>query len=112
MCHCSSVRAQELCVVNEWSGGLTPTVFQKASQVNSESAAQDVGEDTGGDGKQQADEDAHRRYGYKDPSIQLLCRSYMQLLGKANGEHIGWRNWKEWKTQCKNDDIPVRNAIL
>jgi hypothetical protein len=41
---------------------------------------------------------AHRRYDYKDPSIQLLCRSYMNLLGKANGEHIGWRNWKEWKT--------------
>jgi len=36
-----------------------------------------VGEGTGGDGKQQAEEDEHRRYGYKDPSIQLLRRSYM-----------------------------------
>ena len=33
--HYSSGRAQELCVANEWSGGLKPTVFQKALEVNS-----------------------------------------------------------------------------
>ena len=77
--YCSSGRAQEMRDANEWSAGLKPTVFQKALEVNSESAAQGVGEVTGGDGKQQADEDEHRRYGYKDPIIQLLCRSYMHL---------------------------------
>jgi hypothetical protein len=65
-----------------------------------------VGEGTGGDGKQQADEDEHRRYGYKDPSIQLLRRSYMHFWGKTKGEHIGWRNYQEWKAKCKNADIP------
>ncbi len=63
----------KICVVdNEWSSGLTPTVFQKALEVNSECAGQGVGEDTGGDGKQQTDEDDHRRYDYKDPNIQLI----------------------------------------
>ncbi len=60
--HYSSGRGQDLCVANEWSSGLTPTVFQKAFQVNSEPTGQGVGEDTGGDGKQEADEDEHRRY--------------------------------------------------
>ena len=70
-------------------------------EVNSESAAQNVGEGTGGDGKQQEDEDEHRRYGYKDPSIQLMRRSYIHFWGKTKGEHIGWRNYKEWKTRGK-----------
>jgi hypothetical protein len=61
-----------MCVTNEWSVGLKPTVFQKALEVNSESETQNVKEDTGGDGKQQADEDEHRRYAYKDPNIQLM----------------------------------------
>ncbi len=65
-----------------------------------------MGEDTGGDGKQQADEDEHRRYDCKDPIIQLLRHSYMNVWGKTKGEHIGWRNYKEWKAQCKNADIP------
>jgi hypothetical protein len=93
-------------VANEWSGGLKPTVFQKALEVNLESAAQGVGEGTDGDGKQQSEEDDHRRYGYKDPIIQLLVRSYMHVWGKTKGEHIGWRNYKEWKAKCKNTDIP------
>jgi hypothetical protein len=104
--HCSSGRAQEIRVTNQWSAGLKPTVFQKALEVNLESAAQDVGEGTGGDGKQQAEEDEHRRYDYKDPSIQLLRRSYMHVWGKTKGEHIGWRNYKEWQAKCKNADIP------
>jgi hypothetical protein len=93
-------------VANEWSAGLKPTVFQKALEVNLESAAQEVGEGTGGDGKQQTEEDEHRRYGYKDPNIQLLRRSYMHVWGKTKGEHIGWRNYKECQTKCKNVDIP------
>jgi hypothetical protein len=48
-------------VANEWSAGLKPTVFQKALEVNLESAAQDVGEGTGGDGKQQEEEDERMR---------------------------------------------------
>jgi hypothetical protein len=78
----SSGRAQEMCFANEWSGGLKPTVFQKTLEVILESAAQDVGEGTGGDGKQQADEDEHRRYDYKDPNIQLLSRSYCTSGGR------------------------------
>ena len=53
-------------VVNEWSAGLKPTVLQKSLEVNSESVVQVVGEGTGGDGKQQADEDGHRREGGGD----------------------------------------------
>ena len=93
-------------VANEWSAGLKPTVFQKALEVNLESAVQGVGEGTGGDGKQQTEEDEHRRYGYKDPSIQLLCRSYMHVWGKTKGEHIGWGNHKEWQAKCKAAEIP------
>ena len=37
--------------------------------VLAERKAQRVGEGTGGDGKQQADEDEHRRYDYKDPRV-------------------------------------------
>ena len=81
---------EELHVVNEWSAGLNPTVFHKAIQVNSEDAVEGVGEGTGGDGKAQVDEDEHRRYGYKDPVIELLHRSYMHIWG-TKGEHIGWR---------------------
>jgi hypothetical protein len=60
-CHCSSGDAEQLRVANKWSAGLKPTVFHEALQVNLESADQDVGEGTGGDGKQQAEEDEHRR---------------------------------------------------
>jgi hypothetical protein len=104
--HCSSGDAEQLRVANKWSAGLKPTVFHEALQVNLESAAQDVGEGTGGDGKQQAEEDEHRRYGYKDPSIQVLRRSYMHVWGKTKGEHIGWRNHKEWQAKCKDAEIP------
>ena len=92
--YCSSGGAEELRVTNEWSAGLKPTVFHKAMQVNSEAAAEGVGEGTGGDGKTQADEDEHRRYDYKDPVIQALCRSYMHIWG-TNGEHIGCRKYKD-----------------
>ena len=44
--HCSA-GAQELRVANKWSAGLKPTVFHKALQVNSETAAEGVGEGTG-----------------------------------------------------------------
>ena len=30
------------------------------------------------------------KYGYKDPSLDLLRRSYFHIWGK-NGQHIGWR---------------------
>ena len=52
--HFSSGGSEELCVANEWSAGLKPTVFHIAMQVNSKSASEGVGEDTGGDGKAQA----------------------------------------------------------
>jgi hypothetical protein len=41
--HCSSGRAQDLRVTNEWSAGLKPTVFHEALHVNSESEAEGVG---------------------------------------------------------------------
>ncbi len=65
-----------------------------------------MGEGTGGEGKAQTDEDENRRYGYKDPVIQLLCHSYMHIWGKTKGEHIGWRNYKQWQVKCKSADIP------
>jgi hypothetical protein len=63
-------------------------------EVNSESVTEGVGEGTGGDGKAQVDEDEHRRYGYKNPVMKVLCRSYMHILG-TKGEHIGWRKYKD-----------------
>jgi hypothetical protein len=30
----------------------------------------------------------------------------MHVWGKTKGEHIGWRNYEEWQTKCKNADIP------
>ena len=61
-------RAQEMRVANEWSAGRKPTVFQKTLEVNLESATQGVGEGTGGEGKQQAEED-ERAYNYcADPT--------------------------------------------
>ena len=48
-----------------------------------------MGEGTGGDGKAHPDEDEHRRYGYKDPVIQVLCHSYIHIWG-TKGEHIEW----------------------
>jgi hypothetical protein len=104
--HCSSGDAEQLRVANKWSAGLKPTVFHEALQVNSETAAEGVGEGRGGEGKAQADEDEHIRYGYKDPAIQLLRRSYMHIWGKTKGEHIGWRNYKDWQAKCKSADIP------
>jgi hypothetical protein len=62
-------------------------------QVNSEAAGEGVGRGTGWDGKVQADEDEDSRYGYKDPVIQLLFRSYTHVWG-TKGEHIGWRKYK------------------
>jgi hypothetical protein len=32
------------------------------------------------------------KYGYKDPSLDLLQQSYFHLWDKT-GDHIGWRNW-------------------
>jgi hypothetical protein len=45
------------------------------------------------------DEDDHRRYDCKDPAIQLLCRSYMHIWGKTKGEHMRWRNYKQWQVK-------------
>jgi hypothetical protein len=74
-CHCSSDRAQQLRVDNEWSAELKPTVFQKALHVDWESTDEGMGEGTEGDDKPQTDEDEQKRYCYKDPVIQLLCCS-------------------------------------
>ena len=67
--HCSSGDVEQLRVANKWSAGLKPTVFHEALQVNSEDAAEGVGEGRGGEGKAQTDEDEYRRYGYKDPAL-------------------------------------------
>jgi hypothetical protein len=56
--HCSSGGAEQLCVDHKWSAGVNPTVFQETFQ--------------GGGGKAQTDEDGYRRYGYKDPALQIL----------------------------------------
>jgi hypothetical protein len=104
--HSSSGVAEQQRVANKWSAGLKPTVFHESLQVNSEATVEGVGEGTGGEGKAQADEDEHRRYGYKDPVIQFLRRSYMHIWGKTKGEHIGWRNHKQWQVKCKSADIP------
>ena len=81
--HSSSGGAEQLRVANKWSAGLKPTVFHEAFQVNSEAAGEDVGKGTGGDAKVQEDEDEHRRYGYKDPVIQLLCRSEITTVWRT-----------------------------
>ena len=83
----SSRGAEQQRVANKWSAGLKPTVFHEALQVKSEAAVEGVGEGTGGEGKAQTDEDEHRRYGYKDPAIQLLCRSLVHAhLGEDQRE--------------------------
>ncbi len=30
----------------------------------------------------------------------------MHVWGKTKGEHIGWRNYKEWEAKCKDAEIP------
>jgi hypothetical protein len=56
--------------------------------VNSETAGEGVGRGTGWDGKVQADEDEDSRYGYQDPVIQLLFRSYRDArLGDQRGTY-------------------------
>ena len=49
--HSRSGDAEQLRVANKWSAGLKPTVFHEALQVNSEAAAEGVGEGRGGAGK-------------------------------------------------------------
>ena len=44
------------------------------------------------------------KYGYKDPSIDLLRRSYFHIWGK-NGQHIGWRSFAQHKEKCIAADI-------
>jgi hypothetical protein len=58
---------------------ILPTVFHEVLQVKSEVVPEGVGEGTGGEGKTQTDEDEYRRYGRKDPDIQLLPHSYMNM---------------------------------
>ncbi len=93
----SSSGAQQLRVANEWSGGLKPTVFHKALQVNSETASEGVGEGTGRDGEAQSDEVEHRRYGYKDPVIQVLHRPTVHAyLGDHRGTYRVEKTQEEW----------------
>ena len=44
------------------------------------------------------------KYGYKDPSLDLLRRSYFHIWGK-NGQHIGWRSFAHHKEKYITDDI-------
>ena len=44
------------------------------------------------------------KYGYKDPSIDLLRRSYFHIWGKS-GQHIGWRSFAQHKEKCIAADI-------
>jgi hypothetical protein len=50
------------------------------------------------------------KYGYKDPSLDLLRRSYLHLWDKT-GDHIGWRNWSAHSDKCREagiDSLPER----
>jgi len=50
------------------------------------------------------------KYGYKDPSLDLLRRSYLHLWDKT-GDHIGWRNWSAHSDKCRDagiDSLPER----
>jgi hypothetical protein len=44
------------------------------------------------------------KYGYKDPSQDLLRHSYFHIWGK-NGQHIGWRSFAQHKETCITTDI-------
>jgi hypothetical protein len=44
------------------------------------------------------------KYGYKDPSIDLLRRAYFHIWGKS-GQHIGWRSFAQHKEKCIAADI-------
>jgi len=81
-----------------------PNVLQQTLQVNSGVAAESVGGEGGG-GKECTEEYEEKRYGYKDAAIHVLCRSYMHVWG-TQGQHIGWRNHKEWLQRCADADIP------
>jgi hypothetical protein len=80
-------------------------------QVNSEASDEGVGEGTGGDGKSQTDEDEYRRYDYKDPTIQLLCRSYIHIWG-TKGEHIGWRKYKDRRRRRRSNNIRFNRTMM
>ncbi len=62
-------------------------------RVNSETAVEGVGEDTGGEGKAQVDEDEHRRYDYKDPVIP----SFKGAAPRGGAS----RNYSEWRFDTK-----------
>jgi len=50
------------------------------------------------------------KYGYKDPSLDLLRQSYLHLWDKT-GDHIGWRNWSAHSDKCRDagiDSLPER----
>jgi hypothetical protein len=44
------------------------------------------------------------KYGYKDPSLDLLRRSYFHIWDK-NGQHIGCRSFAQHKEECIAADI-------
>jgi hypothetical protein len=44
------------------------------------------------------------KYGYKDPSLDLLRRSYFHIWGK-NGQHIGWSCFAQHKENFITTDI-------
>jgi len=102
--HSTAGEAEQLRVVNKWSAGVQPNVLQQTLQVNSRAAAESVGGEGGG-GKEYTEEYEEKRYGYKDAAIHVLCRSHMHVWG-TQGQHIGWRNHKEWLQRCADADIP------
>ena len=102
--HSTAGEAEQLRVVNKWSAGVQPKVFQQTLQVNSGAAPESVGGEGGG-GKDYTEEYEEKRYGYKDAAIHVLCHSYMHVWG-TQGQHIGWRNHKEWLQRCADADIP------
>ncbi len=44
------------------------------------------------------------KYGYKDPSIDLLRHSYFHIWVKS-GQHIGWHSFAQHKEKCIAADI-------
>ena len=83
---------------------MQPNVLQQTLQVNSGAATESVGGE-GGEGKEYTEEYEEKHYDYKDAAIHVLCRSYMHVWG-TQGQHIGWRNHKEWFQRCADADIP------
>ena len=49
-------------------------------------------------------DDETLRYGYRDPSIDILRRSYLHVWS-TKGQHSAWRGWKEHTVKCQEASI-------